>query len=554
MSDDVVAAAADDAIDHARLILETANDAFISIDEAGTILSWNRAAERTFGWERHEALGRPLAETLIPERFRAAHRAGVARLLETGEGRMLFQTIELPALRRDGSEFPAEVTIWPSHVAQRWRFNAFVRDVTERVRMQAHLELLQRVTAAANGATELETAVLAALEEVAALTGWPVGHAYVRGWHDDRLAPTGWWTAGAERYGAFRIATEQRTMAASEGLPGRVAARGEPMWISRLSTDDNFPRRHAAREAGLASALAFPVMSGERVVAVLEFYSERPADPDGEMLELMTHIGVELGRVFERLQWGTQLRQAMDERSKLLAMTAHEFGTPLVAIEGFTQLLIDDCRQAGDTEKVEQLEVIERHAHRLKRMVSQALAASQVGSDAQRLHTEALALPSVIEELLRDLGRDDIEVHYDDEVLVEADRDHLVQIVTNLLSNATAYGAAPVWIEIDGTTMATSSATGSALLRVSDRGPGVPPSFVPDLFRSFRRGAVGGSGAGLGLSIVRDLAAINGGAAWYEPLEPTGACFVVQLPLAHERSGEGHAGRAGEQLRGRDPA
>lgn len=120
-----------------RLIIDTAYDAFISMDAKGDIIDWNLQAEKTFGYSRQEAIRRSLAETIIPERFREMHRRGLQRFLETGEGPMVHKRIEVSAVHRSGHEFPAELTISPVRWAGGWIFNAFVHDITERTQRDA---------------------------------------------------------------------------------------------------------------------------------------------------------------------------------------------------------------------------------------------------------------------------------------------------------------------------------------------------------------------------------------------------------------------------------
>ncbi len=124
-----------------RLILETAHDAFISISADGLIIDWNPQAETTFGWSRHEVLGRELAATVLPETHREAHRRGIQRFLATGEGQVIGQRLEVTALHRDGREFPIELTISPLETKDGYRFNAFLRDITDRNRAQEDLAL-----------------------------------------------------------------------------------------------------------------------------------------------------------------------------------------------------------------------------------------------------------------------------------------------------------------------------------------------------------------------------------------------------------------------------
>jgi PAS domain S-box-containing protein len=124
---------------HTRLIIDNALDAVITIDGNGVIRGWNPQAEAIFGWTKEEIFGRELAETLVPVHYRPAHRRGLQKFLETGQGAVLNRRIELTALRRDGHEFPAELAITALKVGESYIFSAFVRDITERRRAEEEL-------------------------------------------------------------------------------------------------------------------------------------------------------------------------------------------------------------------------------------------------------------------------------------------------------------------------------------------------------------------------------------------------------------------------------
>ncbi|MEA3209028.1 MAG: hypothetical protein QOE70_2085 [Chthoniobacter sp.] len=115
-----------------RLIIDSAYDAFIAMNVEGGITDWNPQAEKTFGFSKDEAMGRSLAETIIPERYREAHRLGLKRFLETGEGTVFNKRLEISAVNRSGREFPVELTISPARWGDTWVFHAFVHDITER--------------------------------------------------------------------------------------------------------------------------------------------------------------------------------------------------------------------------------------------------------------------------------------------------------------------------------------------------------------------------------------------------------------------------------------
>ena len=122
-----------------RAILEAALDGVLSIDHQARITYANTAAEKIFGYRADELIGRALAETIVPPSLRQAHRDGFARYLATREARILDQRIEITAMRADGSEFPAELTITRTGPGEAPTFTGYVRDITERQRAQQEL-------------------------------------------------------------------------------------------------------------------------------------------------------------------------------------------------------------------------------------------------------------------------------------------------------------------------------------------------------------------------------------------------------------------------------
>ena len=117
-----------------RSILETAHESFIAAGPDGSIVDWNQQAERDFGWSRHEVIGRQLAATVIPPKFRGVYAAGFDHLLRFGDHTLLGRRFEMPAMRRDGEEFPVEITVSALPVDGGYRLNAFLHDISERRR------------------------------------------------------------------------------------------------------------------------------------------------------------------------------------------------------------------------------------------------------------------------------------------------------------------------------------------------------------------------------------------------------------------------------------
>jgi diguanylate cyclase (GGDEF)-like protein/PAS domain S-box-containing protein len=114
-----------------RSILDSAQEAFISMDEDGRVVEWSSQAERDFGWSRHEVLGRPLAETIIPAEDLEAYGPGLHRML-AGDNLALGRRLEITAARRNGTRFPVELSFSTLETSHGMRFNAFVHDISER--------------------------------------------------------------------------------------------------------------------------------------------------------------------------------------------------------------------------------------------------------------------------------------------------------------------------------------------------------------------------------------------------------------------------------------
>ncbi len=125
-----------------RATLDSALDGVVSIDSSGRLIDFNPAAERMFGWFKHEVLGRLMGDVLVPAQHRDAHGRGMARFVDTRETRILNRRIEITALRRDGSEFPVELAITSIRQNNADLFTAYIRDVTARKQMEEDIRRL----------------------------------------------------------------------------------------------------------------------------------------------------------------------------------------------------------------------------------------------------------------------------------------------------------------------------------------------------------------------------------------------------------------------------
>ena len=156
-------------------ILEASLDAIISVDSSGIIIGFNPAAERIFGYRKSEAIGQLLAELIIPRPLRQLHYNGLARYAAGGPSIVLNQRLEMPALRKDGSEFPVELTITSISSQGSYIFTAFLRDLTERKRAEQRHSAQHAVVRVLATASSIQAAVAQILEIVCTTLDWDLG-------------------------------------------------------------------------------------------------------------------------------------------------------------------------------------------------------------------------------------------------------------------------------------------------------------------------------------------------------------------------------------------
>jgi adenylate cyclase len=240
-------------------VITSATDAIVMADEHGIICGWNPAAERIFGYAAGEVTGRPLS-MLVPERFRAAHDAGIARVTRTGETRVIGRTVELAGLHRSGHEFPIELSLstWVRH--ERRFFAGIVRDVSERVRLMRELAAWQE---------QLQAVLRSAADAIVCADA----EGRITMWNPAAERLLGWTAAEAIGQSLTVIVPERFHEAHNAGL-ARVAGGGETRLIGR--TVEVAARRADGSEVPVELSLATWTTGDDRFFgAVIRDITER---------------------------------------------------------------------------------------------------------------------------------------------------------------------------------------------------------------------------------------------------------------------------------------
>lgn len=268
----------------------------------------------------------------------------------------------------------------------------------------------------------------------------------------------------------------------------------------------------------------------ERQSASLHASADIPLDRIVDDTELEPTLRAFLS-LLEDLESVEQLRMVTRMKDRFIALVSHELRTPLTSIAGFTSTLLDRWELIGDGDRRAFLEIIDAQADRMIRLVNDLLVLSRIQAGELDPEPEFVDVAMAAARAAETFPDAEIVISCGTGLRAFVDPDHLHQALVNYLGNAIKYGAEPIEVS-------ARQHDSHVDILVRDTGPGVPPDFVPRLFSEFAQARPADpttqQGTGLGLSIVRQLMHVQGGDAWYEPVEPHGACFVVRIPLGIE--------------------
>lgn len=484
-----------DATQRLAALIATANDAVISIDEHNSIVDWNAAAERIFGWKREEALGRDLAELIIPPAHRARHVEGIARFLRTGHGEIFNRRIETTALRRSGEEFDAELSIWPVRTARGCTFSSFVRDISRRKAAERALS---------ESEAKYRQVVENVNEGILVTAGGRILYANPRA-----LVITGLDEATAKSRPFIEfIHPEDRERVLGNHLR---RLRGEPV--------ENHYEFRVIHRSGAVRWL--------QISAVVFEWQDEPAT-----LNFLIDVTERRRIEHDTREALARERELSELKSRFVAVASHEFRTPLAAILSSIELLDDYGARLPDDERREIVGQIKHAVARMNKMVDQVLITSRIESGKFAFEPRPRSIPDLMVQVAAEMD----QAHdQSSRIAVRCDgieRPRLVDaklishILVNLLGNALKYSPP------DTAVTCTATAEGDRLrFRVADRGIGIPPADLPRLFESFHRGTNVGNiqGTGIGLHIVKECVQLHRGTIEVESIVGQGATFHVDV-------------------------
>jgi len=488
--------------------LGAATYAVIFSDSSGHITFWNKAAAELFGYEEEEALGQPLT-IIMPKRYRKAHE-GWDQIISIGKSPVVGRIFEVTGLRKDGSEFPVEISITTTHVKGEVFHGAFLNDISKR-KMKERLMTISKNKY--RMMFEKSPLGIFHFDENGVITQCNENFVKIVGAPEENVISS---IMGFNMLRSFRDRSIKKAIRqVLAGIPARY--------------EDNFHSPFSSKVIPIKAEFS-PVISEEGKlmggVCVVEDFTERKAAE-----EALNTYAEELSKANEELK---SLDRMKDE---FLSNLRHELTTPLIPIKGYSELMFDGALGDLNERQHDAMEKIMLSSERLKRLIDSLLYVSITEGGNVDYTFIPLRLTEVLESAINDRSPEITSKGHTiekdlpcDLPLIEGDLDYLRNVFVNLIDNSVKFTPDKGIIKISA-----SNEDDHAHLQIADNGIGIGDTEILNIFNRFYQ--VDGSstrkygGNGLGLYICKKIIEAHKGEIWAESRQGEGTTVHVTLPF-----------------------
>jgi PAS domain S-box-containing protein len=544
-------------------IINIAADAIITVDAQQMIQLFNDGAERIFGYERREVLGKPL-DLLLPVRLAESHRRDISDFARASESaRRMGERRQVLGRRASGEEFPADASISKLSTAQGSSlFTVVLRDVTEQKRLERHEHIL-----AESSRNFIDTTDYAALLKVVTDTPTPaLGDWCLLDVIEDSEDAAPRFRRVASDHALREKDVALRALAArglDEDSPSRVldVIRAEtPELIAEVS--DEWLEAHTDAEElrlmrvlGVRSMLIVPLVSRGRVIGAMTIGAGSERRLDQSDLALVQAIADRASLAIQNARLYEAAQRASAMRDRVLGVVSHDLRNPLSAVSMYAHTLLEHP-PVDDGERRVLYRLTLDAVEWMHRMMEDLVDVASIDAGRLAVLLEPQLVAQIVEATLNMMSAraaaDEVTLVTDVDPLtplVSADAARVVQVLTNLVSNAIKFTPAGGRVTIGAAPRGTE-----VLFSVRDTGAGIAAEHLEHVFDRFwqHRGEGRRRGTGLGLAIARGIVAAHGGRIWAESSAGGGSTFhftLLAVPAASEKSAVPSLGTAQHSAR-----
>ena len=510
-------------------IIDSSDDAIISKDLSSRVTSWNKAAERMFGYTEEEMVGQ-LIHILIPE-DRLAEEVEIISHLRQGKRIEHFETIRRT---KYGKELQISLTISPIKDSAGVIIGAskIARDITRQKQNEERLQIINDVGKSMSSNLDVDSILQIVTDAATRLSGAAFGAFFY-----NKIDARGetyllYALSGVPREAFDKLGMPRNTAIFQMTFEGIGIVRSDDITkdarYGKNSPHDGMPKGHLP----VVSYLAVPVISQSGVVIGGLFLGHPKSEMFKEEHEtLISAISSQAAIAVDNAKLYHEINLLNSKKDQFIGFASHELKTPLTTIKGYLQLA-----ELANIPLNDLLPKINKQVRRLEDIVADLLDVSKIQAGKLDLHFEKTKLADLLKESieLADVSTHFLHVEYPrEEVSVVVDRQKMSRVLVNLLTNAVKYSAPETPINVSALRLGDQ-----AQITITDCGIGIPKQLLGEIFNQFYRVSPNGKtkGAGLGLYISKEIMEAHSGKIWVESESSKGSSFHILFPIGRSKA------------------
>ena len=487
-----------------RVISSAAYDAIIMLDNEGNVSYWNKAAEKIFGYKSEEIIGKNLHKIIVPKDFYIPYKKGFEKFKSTGEGAAVGRTLELPALRKDGTEFSAELSLSSVKIKGKWNAIGIVRDISKRKEIEKEIRIRdEAIKSSING--------IAITDSMGNIIY--VNNSFLKMWKYDKAEEV----IGKPIISFWDINENYRK------VMGKLVNAGG--WTGELI---------AKRKDGLT----FPVQlsinfvrdENNKINNIFASFVDITEQKKAEEKLLREQKRIKMQNI--------QLKKLDRIKSEFLNITSHELRTPMSAIKGYAQMIFKEALGPITDEQKKALNVVLRNINRLDNLIRDILDVSRLESGTMKFLPEHVDIKEMVLQVVETMqsSAETKKIQIKTEIQENlprlfVDPERIKQVIINIINNA-------IKVSPENSTVIVrvkKDKKDKILFEIQDFGKGIPKNKQKKIFETFYQVDSGMDrkfgGAGLGLAISRGIILSHGGKIWVNSKLGEGSTFKFTLPV-----------------------